>query len=177
MSCLNNLINVNVNNERVEKLNNRIYNRNIPSSNLQNSFSIRPVSTKYSVMPILDMHKESSVPIKKEKLYNIEETFNPGNTQSPWCGYSVNDESTLRNQLYPLQKCDQYYWVPSSNSDLYNSRQHDNGNENQIFNNLFSKPTFNKFDPNICNIGNQLWNNNTRVQIKDVNSDCLNKCN
>ena len=72
MSCLNNLINVNVNNERVEKLNNRIYNRNIPSSNLQNSFSIRPVSTKYSVMPILDMHKKVVYQLKKKNYITLK---------------------------------------------------------------------------------------------------------
>ena len=159
------------------ELNERMYDRNIPSGPLQPYIDVRPVMTKYSIMPIVDPRAPIKSPMVQMPTYNIKNTFNPGNTQSPWSGYSVNDESTLRNQLYPLQKCDQYYWVPSSNSDLYNSRQRDNGNENQIFNNLFSKPTFNKFDPNICNIGNQLWNNNTRVQIKDVNSDCLNKCN
>ena len=175
MSCLNNLNNVN--NERVEELNERIYNRNIPSNTLQNSYSIRPVSTKYSVMPIFDMHKESTVPIKKEKQYNIENTFNPGNTQSPWSGYCVNAESTLRNQLYPSQKCDQYYWVPSSNSDLYNSRQPLNNNNNQMFQDLFNKPTFDNFNPNMCNVGKNLWNNNTRVQVRGLNSDnCLKKC-
>ncbi len=112
MSYLNN-----VNKEKVEELNERIYNRNLPSNNLQNSFSFRPVSTKYSVMPILDMHKECNTPIVKEPQYNIEKTFNPGNTQSPRRGYCVNSESVLRNQLYPLQTCDQYYWVPSSTSD------------------------------------------------------------
>ena len=167
MSCLNN-----VNNERVEELNERIYNRNLPSNNLQNSFSFRPVSTKYSVMPILDMHKECNTPIIKEPQYNIEKTFNPGNTQSPWSGYCVNSESVLRNQLYPLQTCDQYYWVPSSTSDLYNSRQVVHDNTNQEFKDLFNEEKFNNFNPNTHNIGNNLWNNNTRVQIRNINNNC-----
>jgi len=48
--------------------------------------------------------------------------FNPGNRKAPWSGFTsrVEDESILRNQIYPLQKSNsETTYVPSSTSDLY----------------------------------------------------------
>ena len=38
--------------DRASELSERMYERNIPSSTLQPQFSIRPVSTKYDILPI-----------------------------------------------------------------------------------------------------------------------------
>ena len=98
-------------------------NRNIPSQNLQPYFTVAPVSTKYTVLPILDVRKTPTEHLHQYPSYNINQTFNPGNGGAPWSGYSskIHDESILRNQIYGLQHSSQSVYVPNSGSDLYNS--------------------------------------------------------
>ena len=105
-----------------EQTNDRIYNRNIPSQMLQPYLDVRPVMTKYSYFPIVDPRKKINEPLKQMPTYNVNTVFNPGNTQSPWSGFSsnINLESELRNQVFALQSCDQAVYVPNSTSDLYN---------------------------------------------------------
>ena len=62
---------------RNEELNLRLSQRNIPSNDLPPQFSIRPVSTKYSLMPIVDTTLSSNVPINHLPTYNVDKTFNP----------------------------------------------------------------------------------------------------
>lgn len=156
------------NQERTNEINKRLYERNIPSTDLQPAFSLRPVSTKYDYMGIFDKRPKANVAIKRQSIFNVETTFNPGNSTAPWSGYSanVNDESKLRNQFFALQKCEQSSWVPSTNSDLYNvvavGRQ-----EIQPFPSLFTEQTYTEFNPNTQKIGNDLWNNHTRQQLKN----------
>lgn len=163
-----------VNIDRLEDINQRISERNLPSSYLQQQFSSRPISTKYSMMPILDTRVKSSVPIIHRDPYNVHSTFNPG-TSSPFIGYSshINDESRLRNQFFALQKCEQSEYVPSSNSDLY--MVHVSGGERKeplLFNHLFQENDFSSSNNNNFNInmeiGKNLFENNTRIQLKDI---------
>ena len=58
------------NNERVDELNERIASRNIPSQKLQAQFDVRPVSTKYAMMPILDRRAVPTVHIEKMPNYS-----------------------------------------------------------------------------------------------------------
>lgn len=155
--------------ERVEDLNNRIYNRNIPSAEIQPCINTRPVSTKYSVMPIMDIRTEPTVKLNKSVPYNTRETFNPGSARGPWSGFSanINHESTLRNQYFAIQNCEKSVYVPSSNSDLYHVNV-GGRNESQPFTDLFNKPDLGSFNPNTFNVGRNLFANNTRQQIKDV---------
>jgi hypothetical protein len=102
-----------------KETNDRIYDRNISSQPLQPYLDVRPVMTKYSIMPIVDPRRKISVPLTQMPNFNVQSTFNPGNTQSPWSGFNVNEESVLRNQIYALQKCSQSEYVPNSKSDLY----------------------------------------------------------
>jgi hypothetical protein len=157
------------NNNRVEDLNNRLFQRNLPSTTLQPQFDLRPVSSKYALMPIYDRRPVAKEQIIKQPNYNIESTFNPGNAMAPWSGFAqqVNDESRLRRQFFALQNCEQPDYVPSTTSDMYVN--HVVGDSvTQPFPSLFSNPSFDKFDPNICNIGNKLFDNCTRVQIKNL---------
>ena len=107
--------------DRTSQLSNRIAERNVPSSPLQPSFSIRPVSTKYALMPILDRRAPATVPIKQEAPYSVESVFNPGTAPAPWSGFAdhINVESSLRRQFFALQKCEQSEYVPSTASDMY----------------------------------------------------------
>lgn len=159
------------NNNRLEELNDRISGRNIPSSVLQPQFSIRPVSTKYALLPIVDRRPAAKEPMLRVPTYNIQETFNPGNSISPWSGFasSVNDESRLRNQFFAIQKCEQAEYIPSSNSDMYKTSVQGN-NIKQPYPDLFREENFNAFNPNVCNLGKKLFDNCTRVQLKNLSN-------
>jgi len=156
------------NHERVDEINNRISDRNLPSNSLQPQYSIRPVPTKYGYMPILDQYKKTSVPLNTYTPYSLNNTFNPGTAQAPWNGFSnnINTESTLRNQFFALQNCEQSEFVPSSNSDLYQTKV-DYVPQKQSHPLLFDKPDLEPFNPNTLNLGNKLFNNHTRYQLKD----------
>lgn len=62
---------------RVDLNNQRIYDRNIPSQILQPYISVRPVMTKYSLMPIVDPRAPVKVPMEQLPIYNQEQIFNP----------------------------------------------------------------------------------------------------
>jgi hypothetical protein len=156
--------------------NKRIYSRNIPSQILQPYIDVRPVMTKYSYFPIVDPRKPINVPLQKMPTYNVNTTFNPGNTQSPWSGFAsnINKESELRNQIYALQSCSQAVYVPSSNSDLYSYKFQtpSQPNPHQL---LFQENSFEQFNPNpspnLC--GTDIFYNSTRCQVKDMtNQKC-----
>jgi hypothetical protein len=153
--------------------NNRIYNRNIPSKLLQPYLDVRPVMTKYSYLPIVDPRKEINTRFEQLPTYNSAKVFNPGNTESPWSGFAsgINIESELRNQIFALQKCSQATYVPSSNSDLYNS--HINPayqQEKQAHSLLFQKEYFDTFNPNPNSkvVGSGIFHNSTRAQVKEL---------
>jgi len=161
-------------NERVDELNNRIASRNIPSTPLQPFYYQTPVSTKYGYMPILDQSKGSSVPLNNYPIYSPHTTFNPGNNMAPWHGFAnnVNVESTLRNQFFGLQDCEQAVYVPSSKSDLYNVCIPASSQPvNQQFPRLFQREVFDYYNPNTNNLGNSFFNNTTRTDIKDIPID------
>jgi len=153
---------------RNEELNLRMAERNIPSNDLAPQFSTRPVSTKYSLLPITDIRPTSSVPINHLPTFNIQNTFNPGTAQAPWSGFSakINDESTLRNQFFALQNCPHTQYIPSSNSDMYNVNVVGKP-VHQTHPGLFKTEQFDKFNPNSCNTGYNLFNNCTRQQLKN----------
>lgn len=161
-------------NERTDELNQRISSRNIPSAPLQPFYYQVPVSTKYGYMQILDQTKGSSVPLNNYPIFSPHTTFNPGNNMAPWHGFAnnVNVESTLRNQFFGLQDCQQAYYVPSSKSDLYNVVVPPASHPvKQQFPGLFKREVFDHFNPNTDNLGNNFFNNSTRTEIKDLPID------
>ena len=156
--------------EKDVELSNKIYERNIPSRPLQPQFSMRSVSTKFSYFPIVDPRTPAQlVPIEPQPTYDVETVFNPGTTQAPWAGFATNidKESTLRNQFFALQNCDQRYYVPSTSSDLYESiiPVTNNVQKHPL---LFKQQQFNKFNANPYGTGQELFNNHTRQDIKNV---------
>jgi len=158
---------------RTEELNERVSSRNIPSAPLQPQFDIRPLSTKYSMMPIFDRRPIPTVSINVLPTYNISNTFNPGNAQAsaPWAGFAtnVNDESRLRNQFFAIQRgaCQSVY-IPSMYSDMYEVNVPSNDNVIQPFPSLFEKGQFEDFNPCPKDNGYNLFNNFTRCQIKEI---------
>lgn len=160
-----------------EQTNTRIYDRNIPSQMLQPYLDFRPVMTKYSYLPIVDPRRQNKVPLQQMPTYNVNNVFNPGNTQSPWSGFAsnINLESELRNQIYALQKCSQAVYVPTSNSDLYKYNFSTTNNLSQPHNLLFQDQSFSPFNPNPNTeiVGGGMFFNSTRTQVKDLtNQNC-----
>lgn len=149
------------------EINTKIYDRNIPSSQIQPYLDVRPVMTKYSRFPIMDPRKEINEKMEQQPLYNTSAVFNPGNTKSPWCGYAsnINTETELRNQIFALQKCDNSVYVPSSTSDLYNYSFNTKKQSDNTHTLLFNNEQFNKFDPTPNNIHLGIFNNYTRTQL------------
>lgn len=154
---------------RVEALNNRIYDRNIPSNKLPPNMNTRPVSTKYSLMPILDIRKDSVTGLHKYETHNTQTSFNPGTSNGPFSGYvaNVNNESRLRNQYFAIQNCDKSTYIPSSNSDMYKVSV-GGRNEIQTHNRLFQEYDLGNFNPNKYSIGTNIFSNFTRQQVKDL---------
>jgi hypothetical protein len=153
--------------------NSRIYDRNVPSQVLQPYFTPRSVSTKYSILPIVDPRRENALQVMSYPTYNTRTIFNPGNSQSPWSGYSsnINKESELRNQIFALQKCSQSVYVPDSTSDLYQYDFQATQNSHQPFNELFREEKFDAFNPNPENLSTGLFQNCTRNSIKDLTQE------
>jgi hypothetical protein len=162
-------------------MNKKIYDRNIPSNLLQPYIDVRPVSTKYSFLPIVDPRAPINVPAEQYPIYNSNYIFYPGNNMAPFSGYmqNVNVESELRNQIYALQKCPQAEYVPSSKSDLYHYNMVLNSNltqknaVQQSFPYLFNETHFSDFNPNKDNLAKNTFNNCTRVEIRSMNTPCV----
>ena len=159
--------------ERVDELSNRMFERNTPSHDIQPAFDLRPVASKYTVMPIYDQYKPCVEPIRVQPMFQAQshETFYPGTRKAPYNGFAskVNVESTLRNQWFALQRGSQSVYVPSSESDLYNTTVEykpvllphpyiDSDNAEQ----------FAPHNPNSMNLARGMFENSTRVQLKDV---------
>tara|TARA_Y100000768_G_scaffold388373_1_gene383892 strand:+ start:4716 stop:5216 length:501 start_codon:yes stop_codon:yes gene_type:complete len=155
--------------QRLEELNDRIYERNIPSINLPSNINTRSVSTKYSKMPIYDIRKDFSTLLDKHNPYIVEESFNPGTSKGPFNGFAsnINNESRLRNQYFAIQNCEKSVYVPSSTSDMYEVNV-SGRNEIQPHKDLFLKNDLGNFNPNKYNIGGNIFNNYTRQQIKEI---------
>ena len=167
---------VKINNlNNLEEINKRINNRNFPSSNLQPNLSFRPTSTKYQIYPINESVETTPQNIIHNNNFNINNIFYPGTDKPHFSGYcnNINNESYLRNQFFALQKCPQASWVPDSTSELYNYNVEANikpDNVLQQFPELFKKESLGYFNPNPSNLimGNNLFNNHTRNQLKDI---------
>lgn len=167
-----------------ESMNNQLLNRQFPSQPLQPYLNIRPVMTKYAVMPIVD--PRATPPVTAMQVlpaYNSEAVFNPGTRNAPWSGFvaNVNLESELRNQVFALQHCDQRVYVPSSSSDLYTLNYKPNINTSKSLRidpqseqsmrpeaQLFVEEKQASFNPNTYKTCTHIFNNSSRVDIKNL---------
>tara|TARA_B110000444_G_scaffold196414_1_gene187076 strand:+ start:2186 stop:2692 length:507 start_codon:yes stop_codon:yes gene_type:complete len=158
--------------EKQDNINRKLSMRNIPSNDMGKHFDPRPVSTKYSRLPMIDHRKENNTPIIMHPGYNNSDTFYPGTDKPHYYGFATNvdSESTLRNQFFALQAADQAKYIPPSSSDLYHNHiNYQTTNENLDGFMLFREEQFNDFNPNPSNrIGNGVFNNATRVQLKNL---------
>jgi hypothetical protein len=153
--------------QRTNTMNDRAYSRLIPSQPLQPYLSVAPVQTKYTVLPIVNHRTPAKEQVAQRPVYNIQSTFNPG-TSAPWSGFAseINTESSLRNQVYAIQKCSQAVYVPKSSSDLYNVQFSVNSRSQQPFPGLFTEYVVPGDANNATNTrskGSSLFNNSTRT--------------
>ena len=58
------------NNERTSELSQKMYERNVPTNELNISYSLRPVQTRFVHMPTNDYRKQSSEPCVKYPTYD-----------------------------------------------------------------------------------------------------------
>lgn len=155
-----------------DDINRRINTRIIPDSILQPNFDPRPVSTKYSIFPIIDRVKEPTVDKEKYEKYNLSGNFNPGNDRAPVNGFleNVNIESELRGNLYKLTGGDLgHKFIPARHGPLY---KHNVGNPMEIPDSkhhlLFKNETYIQQRSLDDRIGKDTFHNNTRVQLRDL---------
>jgi hypothetical protein len=159
--------------DRLGEINSRISERNIPSAALRPAFDVRPISSKYATLPILETRPVPNVQLQPYQRFSTEEVFNPGNAKAPWRGWAerVNVESSLRNQYFALQRNDRAVYVPNSDSDLYNvtviTRDVDQPNP-YLFDN--GATNFAPMNPNPHNLGKLAFDNSTRFQLRTL--DC-----
>ena len=151
------------NDNRVQELNERLFDRNTSIRPVSVSIDVRSTPTRYVKMPVVNMRPVSNVQCPHVVPFNINKQFFPGNTKSPYDGYNVDRETILRNQTFALQKCDQSAYVPPSNSDLY-AKSIPQKMYTGRFQNMFNKPDLEPNDPNPENLGQFLFNNHTREQ-------------
>lgn len=151
--------------------NERVYDRNLPSSTLQPYFSLRPTQTKFTKLMTTTNPPSSNVPLNYIPQYSPHSTFYPANANAPWSGFAgnIDVESDMRNQFFALQSCPQASYVPSSSSDLYTLRSfaHEPKPDVQTHPLLFKEERFDMFNPNMTNSSKGVFNNHTRQDIKN----------
>ena len=124
------------------ELNDRITLRNRSHVNTNIHLGVRPLSTKYDYKPIVDKSISQNVPIQKYPEFNVHKQFLPGTRQGPWDGFAthIHDESKLRNMFFANTKAPQRYYIPSSKSDLYETRPVPNARPVKQTHSLLFKP-------------------------------------
>lgn len=156
---------------RTQELSDRMYNRNIPTQQMEQSYFPRPVDTYCTKFGILDCHKTTTVKKAEFPQYNQHGMFNPG-SGAPYEGYSnnVDVESALHNSFHPLQKCVQGKYIPGTQSDMFHSKYLTHTSKPVTITNhlLFKKEHFMPMNPNQCNLGHKVFNNHIRQQMKNV---------
>lgn len=145
--------------DRLEDINSKIYNRNSNEYNTKHApiFEPRPTPTKQSIFPILNLRNTHSGLVSKLDYDKVSSN-------------NVQVENVLQQRIFALQKgADQSVYVPSSNSELYRVSVPSTPSI-QPFPSLFSQPKFeSSVHPNIKpNIGNDVFGNNTRVQLRNL---------
>ena len=156
-------------------MNDKIFSRRVPSHKLHNLLYPVPTSTLFQLYPGMKSPqclRNTGI----NETYNTNKMFSPSDSL-PFTGFQhkVDDESKLRNIIFPMQKCPQNKFIPHSNSDLYNNTitsknyvTSHNHFKREKTNLKYKNERFNKFNPNICNFKNNMFNNSTRNDIKNL---------
>lgn len=146
-----------------DNINNKIYNRNIPSNNIEPVFDPRPLSMKYNLK-----EREPKVSEKQYSDFDTNTIFYPG-TKKPTFSQFSNKIDLETELLHYNNK-----FNVNNKSDLYNN----NSNNRDIINNDYSEITSDYLlekqesnyinENNLLTLGNDIFNNNTRIQLKNI---------
>lgn len=155
-----------------DEINDRMSKRNIPDNVLQPNFDPRPVSTKYSLFPIIDRRTSPNVMKTKYDSYSPSRNFNPGNDRAPVNGFldNIGIESELRGNNYKLTGGDLgHKYIPSRDGPLYkNLVGNPLENPDPTHNLLFKQEKYVQMNAVNPSIGRDLFHNNTRVQLRNT---------
>lgn len=161
---------------RDTNMNRRIFARNIPSAPLQPNLDVRPIPTKYVVLPIVNGYPEPP-PILTPPIptFNISEVFNPGTRAGPWSGFAANidAESCLRTKAHQVYNNPDNIYMPDSSDRVYPqpiSSRHRVANNSAgsvpaSYSSINFTPTTTQRE--LPNVGHQLFHNSTRTQQMD----------
>jgi hypothetical protein len=152
-----------------QEINNKIYQRFVPSHSLPPNLSVYPVPTKYVKLGVTDNHPEQNTKQHNYANYQSNTMFCPTLKNNNYNGYSNNIhlESELRNQFVALQKCDASEYIPNYKSNLYFYSTPSNNTDIQPFEHLFDTSIYMPFQPIAKERHNSLFFNHTRQQLKD----------
>lgn len=149
--------------DRVEDINFKIYDRHSDYNNQYSPiFEPRPTPTKQSIFPIVNFRNTDDASPSLVSTFDYQRE----------CVNKLPIENTLHSRNFALQKgADQAIYIPASSSDLYNvSVQY--APSFQPFPMLFSESDFQDQSRPHANarphIGNEIFGNNTRVQLRSV---------
>jgi len=146
-----------------------ISQRNIPSSTMETAYFTHPATTRKRLMPMIDCRKKPTENKMKYSTYHPSKTFNPGQS-APYNGYAshVDHESMLFNRFAPLQRGGRHAFIPHSQSELYNEHAYNHNQQHIPFTLLNKKELFNPVNPNKHNLANNMFENHTRQQTKNL---------
>jgi len=169
------------NNGRLQVLNDRIYDRNLPSEEITQQFDPRPSRTRQVLFPALDCNMPSNTPIKRdERSFNTSQQFTPGSS-GPFSGWAtqIDSDSTLKSLYRTTQKwTPQNSYIPGSQSDMFRDNANVKHMPNKYTEQIMGSHSllFNRFESNqverfsCSNIGIDRFNNHTRQQLKNTNN-------
>lgn len=106
--------------ERDEELSKRIQARLTSDATYSVCYDPRPIGTKYTDLQVIDC-RSNGVSHDTPVLHNVKKTLFCGTNKAPWNGFAtaIDTESSLRNQFFAIQKCEQSNFIPSTDSDMY----------------------------------------------------------
>ena len=112
--------------------------------------------------------KQSNEILRKYPIFETSKTFFPGNAKAPIHGalQQVDLESLLNNRFMALQKNDHAYYIPSTNSELYNHNSNLQDKPSQI--NTYMKTNLPPKNIDRCNLAPKVFHNSTRYNLKNV---------
>ena len=161
---------------RVEDLNARILDRCFPDMDLQPNFDPRPISTKYTMLSVVDSYKRPTERLKPYMDYHTEVFFSPATTKAPVSGFlkKVDLESNLRNQNYRLEKYDLgNKYAPNPESDMYKVTVPQQKGDNLalkehplLFTPFALESSTDEFTAENITVGQSKFHNCTRTQLR-----------
>tara|TARA_B100000787_G_scaffold170105_1_gene164038 strand:- start:3326 stop:3790 length:465 start_codon:yes stop_codon:yes gene_type:complete len=142
-----------------DNINNKIYDRNIPSNNIEPVFDPRPLSMKYNLK-----EKDTNVIEKQYNEFDTTTNFYPG-TKKPTFSQFSNKIDLETELLHYNNK-----FNVNNNSDLYNNNKTHNNEYSELTSDYLLKKQESNYinENNLLSLGNDIFNNNTRIQLKNI---------